>query len=99
MSGQKIIDGLKEAIAGDIARVTIEGQVWVREGDRPLGQNWPNAYAELREKYERLRADLAMLGMKADNAKREAIKARDGANLAVQYAADCEELVVRMLSP
>lgn len=30
MSGQKIIDGLKEAIAGDLSRVTIDGQVWVR---------------------------------------------------------------------
>lgn len=31
MSGQKIIDGLKDAIAGNFARVTLEGQVWVRQ--------------------------------------------------------------------
>jgi|HubBroStandDraft_5_1064220.scaffolds.fasta_scaffold192517_3 hypothetical protein len=30
MSGAKIIEGLKQAIAGDFARVTIEGQTWVR---------------------------------------------------------------------
>lgn len=30
MSGQKIIDGLKDALAGNFARVTIEGQTWVR---------------------------------------------------------------------
>ena len=28
--GHKIVEGLKEAIAGDFARVTIEGQVWAR---------------------------------------------------------------------
>ena len=31
MSGQKIIEGLKQAIAGDFGRVTIDGQVWVRD--------------------------------------------------------------------
>ncbi len=31
MSGKKIIDGLKDALAGNFARVTIEGQHWVRE--------------------------------------------------------------------
>lgn len=30
MSGHKIIEGLKQAIAGDISRVTIDGQTWVR---------------------------------------------------------------------
>ncbi len=30
MSGKKIIEGLKQAIAGDFARVTIGGQVWIR---------------------------------------------------------------------
>jgi len=29
-SGQRIIDGLKEAIAGDFSRVTIDGKTWVR---------------------------------------------------------------------
>lgn len=29
-SGQKIIDGLKHAIAGNFARVTIDGQTWER---------------------------------------------------------------------
>jgi hypothetical protein len=33
MSGAKIIEGLKQAIAGDFGRVTIEGQVWTREPD------------------------------------------------------------------
>lgn len=31
--GPKIIEGLKQAIAGDFARVTIEGQTWVRADD------------------------------------------------------------------
>jgi hypothetical protein len=31
MSGQKIIDGLSDAVAGNLSRVTIGGQVWVRE--------------------------------------------------------------------
>lgn len=30
MSEKKIIDGLKDAIAGNFRRVTIEGQTWVR---------------------------------------------------------------------
>ena len=30
MSGQKIIDGLKDAIEGDFTSVIIEGQKWVR---------------------------------------------------------------------
>lgn len=30
MSGAKIIEGLKEAVAGDMTRVTIEGQTWLR---------------------------------------------------------------------
>jgi hypothetical protein len=30
MSGAKIIEGLKEAIAGNLARVTIDGQVWAK---------------------------------------------------------------------
>ena len=39
MSGAKIIEGLKQAIAGDLARVTIAGQVWVREdiAQKPAG--------------------------------------------------------------
>lgn len=32
MSGAKIIEGLKDAVAGNFSRVTIEGQVWVRRG-------------------------------------------------------------------
>ena len=31
MSGAKIIEGLKQAIAGGLARVTIDGQVWERK--------------------------------------------------------------------
>jgi len=30
MNGQRIIDGLKEAISGDFGRVTINGHVWQR---------------------------------------------------------------------
>lgn len=30
MSGQKIVEGLKEAIADDFSRVTIDGQTWLR---------------------------------------------------------------------
>lgn len=28
--GQRIIDGLRDAVVGDFARVTIEGETWVR---------------------------------------------------------------------
>lgn len=31
MGAQKIIEGLKQAISADFARVTIEGVTWVRE--------------------------------------------------------------------
>ena len=30
-TGSKIINGLREAVAGNSARVTIEGQSWIRE--------------------------------------------------------------------
>ena len=33
VGGQKIIEGLKQALAGDLARVTINGQTWVRVTD------------------------------------------------------------------
>jgi len=33
MSGAKIIDGLKDAIDGNISRITIEGQTWLRATD------------------------------------------------------------------
>ena len=39
MSGQKIIDGLKDAVAGNFSRVTIDGQVWVRADAPPIGQD------------------------------------------------------------
>jgi hypothetical protein len=32
-TGSRIIESLKEAVAGDFARVTIDGQVWVRATD------------------------------------------------------------------
>lgn len=35
MSGHKIIEGLKEAVAGNFSRVTIEGQTWVRQDNPP----------------------------------------------------------------
>lgn len=34
-AGQKIIAGLKDAIAGNFARVTIDGQTWVRQTPKP----------------------------------------------------------------
>lgn len=47
-TGQKIIEGLKAAVAGDLARVTIDGQTWERTDlqKRPVawrlrtGDNW-----------------------------------------------------------
>jgi hypothetical protein len=33
MSGTKIIEGLKEAVAGDFARVTIDGETWAKVKD------------------------------------------------------------------
>lgn len=30
MSGHKIIEGLRDAVAGNFARVTIDGQIWVK---------------------------------------------------------------------
>jgi hypothetical protein len=30
MSGNKIIEGLKDAVAGNLSRVTIDGQIWTR---------------------------------------------------------------------
>lgn len=31
MAGQKIIEGLRDAVRGNFERVTIDGQVWVRQ--------------------------------------------------------------------
>lgn len=58
MSGQKIIDGLREAIAGKLDRVLINGEVWVKletdhvvvHKDRlsrltnAVGNEFPNGY-------------------------------------------------------
>jgi hypothetical protein len=33
MNGKKIIDGLRDAVAGNFASVLIEGQKWVRDDD------------------------------------------------------------------
>jgi hypothetical protein len=33
--GQRILDGLKDAVAGNFARVTIDGQTWVRRDGEP----------------------------------------------------------------
>lgn len=51
VSGSKIIDGLKDAIAGNFARVTIGGQVWVRR-DAELERiaRWHIRMAKLAEK-------------------------------------------------
>lgn len=41
-AGAKIIEGLKEAVRGDFARVTIEGQTWVRlNGDQVITRRDP----------------------------------------------------------
>jgi hypothetical protein len=46
-AGQKIIEGLREAVAGDMARVTINGQVWVKE--TPLERAAPDMLAALKQ--------------------------------------------------
>lgn len=35
--GQRIIDGLRDAVVGDFARVTIDGETWIRADWRPIG--------------------------------------------------------------
>jgi len=40
----KIMDGLKDAIAGNFAAVTIEGQRWVRADERPWDNSGADAY-------------------------------------------------------
>lgn len=35
MSGHKIVEGLKDAIAGNLSRVTIDGRVWQRTSRDP----------------------------------------------------------------
>ena len=57
MSGQKIIDGLKDAIAGNYARVTIDGQQWIRE-DRAEATLLRKENGKLQAEIERLRAAL-----------------------------------------
>lgn len=49
-------------------------------------------------KLDQLQADLKLLAAKAENAKRQAQKARDAANLAVEFTIDCEKLIVRILA-
>jgi hypothetical protein len=47
MSGSKIVESLKQAIAGDFARVTIEGQLWAREVTEPdtvRSAKWRNCH-------------------------------------------------------
>lgn len=36
--GQKIIDGLREAVAGNLAVVTIDGVMWVRKDVSRVGE-------------------------------------------------------------
>lgn len=55
MSGQKILDGLKDAVAGNFARVTIEGQVWVRQERAPVDVN--SKEAELWSENMRLKSE------------------------------------------
>lgn len=58
MSGAKIIAALQDAVAGDIARVTVNGQAWVREEElHSLRSKLAAAEAKnerLKEKKERL---------------------------------------------
>jgi hypothetical protein len=60
MNGQKIIDGLRDAIAGNFARVTIEGQTWVREDDGTLctAAEKTAILSELEEDNARLRDEI-----------------------------------------
>lgn len=62
MSGQKIIDGLRDAVAGNLSRVHIDGQTWERvnrtEGDPPAEQECQHLgeqFAELLKEITRLR--------------------------------------------
>lgn len=90
MSGQKILDGLKEAIAGDFGRVTIDGQVWVRFDNNPLYRAAPEMLAALRQ----LAADhpafrskpIGGEGSQARAAQQRAIAAEDAARAAIAKA-------------
>jgi hypothetical protein len=45
-NGAKIIQGLKQAVAGNFVRVTVEGQTWVRLPDRDASaDNYPSQFA------------------------------------------------------
>lgn len=60
MSGQKIIDGIKNAIAGNFVRVTIDGQTWVRRDEPtvPLTERQlQRVISEHRAEIERLRTE------------------------------------------
>lgn len=45
--------------------------------DRPLGQNWPNAYYEMKAKYERLREALKAIADDPDTNVEAAVYARN----------------------
>ena len=53
-TGRKIIDGLKDAVAGNFASVTIEGQRWVRADAPPSRQ--PDFRTEVFQAAERANA-------------------------------------------
>jgi hypothetical protein len=67
MSGAKIIEALKEAIDGNLARVTVEGQTWVRRDEI---ENYEKSYTSLWGEIERARRE-------RDNAKKMIDVARD----------------------
>ena len=57
--GQKIIADLHDAVAGNLTRVAIQGQTWIREGN--LSEREAKLKAEVHRLREQLRPDLREL--------------------------------------
>lgn len=74
MSGHKIIDGLKDAVAGNFDRVTIEGQVWVKRDSEIDG------WERLLDEIERLRNHVAS----AEGAMQEMIQVAANADAEIE---------------
>jgi hypothetical protein len=69
-SGSKLIDGLRDAIAGNFTRVNIEGQVWVRhDAESPEGQlaSARNTIADLTTEVDVLKSRIAELEAELKN--------------------------------
>lgn len=52
MSAAKIVEALKEAVAGDLSRVTVEGQIWVRKDEI---ENYERSYKSMWDEIFRVR--------------------------------------------